>query len=367
MSIKTGVDSSVPNESGDYNVKQSLKQRARVRKIERLTKSGSPIPAQIKDAGEYARFFNLYKDVFIPYAGTENYTSQGLLNFLLSLSQLSPTKCSVIRSQYQFALSGKIQIVRAMDTDFDVEQDPEDVSEQEKRDFVGFVRQVEIIGIDGHPISFREYARIRHEYITACGNFYVLVSRFESLGVRKIQFRIIEPNECLYVVTPEGEPRIIGVSKYWTHDYITRNPVSLYPAYPEFIEEDGVERSIIHEKTNGTWYGRPEDMGSMLYQFLEYQNVDYLNTETKSRFTGQVFIEVEEAENASLIDDEESQSNGFDSFADEIQENFSNKSDEPLTVMITSRPYKAGPAQVVQFRPGSKIFRKVQPNPFSVF
>jgi len=331
-----------------------LKTRAKARKLQRLTGAKSPIPAQIKDTGEYKNFFATYKDVFIPYAGTVNSTSQSLLNFLLSLSELSPTKGSIIRAKYLFSLSGKMRIQRNLDFNFDFEGDT-DPGEDQKRSFIETLRdRIKLFGSDGRELTIKDFVKVRQRHLEACGNFYFFVSRSELLGDRRIEYRIIEPDECLYLITPEGDPKILATSKYWSLDYIRRNPPRLTPVYPNFAPDDtGVERSIVHEKTDGRWYGRPEDINSMLYQFLEFQNVDYLNTETKSRFTGQVFIEVEEADPNTIISDEESQESGFDSFADELHENFSNKTDDPLTIMVTSRPYGARHALVEQFRPNT--------------
>ena len=88
------------------------------RRLVRYQGSASPVPEQIRDQGDYMKFFRMYKDVFIPYAGADNYTSHSLLYFLLSLSEVSPTKCSVIESKKVFSLSGAIDIQRLEDPDF---------------------------------------------------------------------------------------------------------------------------------------------------------------------------------------------------------------------------------------------------------
>ena len=108
-SIVSGVaDNSTPSE---LNPKQIMQRRNRRRKVNRLTSAKSPTPAQIKDADEYKKFFADYKETYLPFAGTDKYSSHGLLGFLLSLKEISPTKSAVIRSKIEFALSGMIDIV----------------------------------------------------------------------------------------------------------------------------------------------------------------------------------------------------------------------------------------------------------------
>jgi hypothetical protein len=350
--IKTGVPSSADDE---LNLKQRLQRRNKAKKTMRLAKRQSPIPAQIRDSEEFSKFFKFYKDVFIPYAGTHNQSSQGLLTFLLTLKELSPTKCAIIKSKKQVALSGKIDITRKADPDFNLEQNNE-ASTTEKLALYEFIKEnLEFRGVGNERLSLKQFAHACFEMDETCGNYYVLISKVETAGQRQIQYRIIPPDECLYLATQEGDPKLIAVSKIWDLNYIQRNPIKKYAVYPNFLEDDeGVERSVYHCKSGSyRWYGRPDDIGSLLYQFLEFQNVDYLNTQTEGNFTGQALIELEEGEGESIIDDADAQESGFDSFADQMQESFSNKSDDPLTIMMLSRPYGAKNAFVYQFSPNT--------------
>lgn len=350
--IKTGVPASNDDE---LNLKQRLNRRNRAQKTMRLAKRQGPIPAQIRDSDEFSKFFKFYKDVFIPYAGTSNSSSQGLLTFLLSLKELSPTKCAIIKSKKQVALSGKIRITKRIDPDFDLELDDQAATNERMAVYEFIKDNLEFRGVGNEVLSVKEFAKACFEFEESCGNYYVLISKVETLGQRQIQYRIIPPDECLYLATKEGDPKIIAVSKHWELNYIQRNPIKKYAVYPDFDqEEDGVERSIYHCKSgNYRWYGRPDDIGSLSYQFLEFQNIDYLNTETEGKFTGQVLIELEEGEGESIIDDAGAQESGFDSFAQQVQQSFTNKSDDPLTIMVLSRPAGASSAFVHQFQPNT--------------
>lgn len=340
-------------DDGTVSVKEGLKRKGRKSRQAKIIQAKSPIPEQIKDKDEYREFFKTYKDVFIPYAGTDRHTSNGLLGFLLSLPDLSPTKNSVIESKAFYSLSGKIKISKKIDPEFMVEREDQQPGADEAQIFIDFLKELDLRGVDGQPISIRDWANIRLSHIETCGNFYYLVSKSVLAGSRAIQFRIIPPDECLYLATKDEEGQVIAVSKYWTEDYITRNPPKMYAVYPESLtDESGVERCMVHEKTRSgdtRWYGRPRDMGSLSYQFLEYQNADYLNKETEGGFTGKVFIEVEEAETGSIISDEDSQQDGYDSMADQLELSFTNKSEDPMSIFFTTRPSGARGAVVDQF------------------
>ena len=353
MALVTGVPNKDVNK--EPNLKERLKKRNKQRKTVRYVGAKSPIPAQIIDQEEYAQFYKIFKDVFIPYAGTDNGTADGMLRFLINLSEVSPTKWAVIDSKQRFSLSGAIEVHKKTDPDYLIEDEVEEVSIQDRKDFIGWIKEsIELIGTDGRKISVKSFAKARLKSIEECGNFYFLMSKVDVLGNKKLQCRIIEPTQCKYAVVGDGEEPIIGVSKVWTLSYIQRKKPKYYPRYPEFDLVDGVERCIVHEKNdNGRWYGKPNDLASLNYQYLEYQNSDYLNTETENQFTGKALIEFEAAEGQNVIDDEGSQDNGFDSFADEVAYTFSPKSDDPLSLMVTERPAGANAVFVHEFSPNT--------------
>ena len=50
---------------------------------------------------------------------------------------------------------------------------------------------------------------------------------------------------------------------------------------------------MFHIKIQPEWYGRPDSMASLLYQYRRFQDANYLIMESDNNFTGKVFIEIE--------------------------------------------------------------------------
>lgn len=312
----------------------------------------SPIPATIKDADEYARFFKQAKDVFIPYSGTSEYSSHGLLGLLLALRELSPTTSGVLLAKKRFALSGKINIIRQADEVFDI-GDVEQASEAEKNNFKDFASEVFWRDLSGKPVSPRQIGKWISDDLESTGNAYLEVILTETQGVKSAYVDILRPEDCLYMHTSPGEEQLIAVSPIWTSEYINRNPPRILPVYPALGEVEDAVRTIIHVKEgNYSYYGRPQALAGLNYQYFEWQNSDYLNKTAYSQFSGQVFIEVEDAEQIAG-QDIDAEDSGFQNFAQQAQSNLTNKADDLQTLLISSRPYGAKPAFIFQFSPNS--------------
>lgn len=311
----------------------------------------SPIPAQIEDGEEYARFFKTFREVFVPYAGTNNHTSHSLLHFLLSLSELSPTQAGVIRAKKFFAFGGKVKVARRDDPVFDIGEIGE-VSASEQQSFLDFLKLIQIYDASDNLISVRDLAEFWLQDDEGCGNLYFEIVKAQ-VGNEKV-FRVYthSPTHCLYLATNKYEPRYIAISPYWTIDYLNRKGFDVLPVYPNWSDnEDGVMRTIVHIKSgNYTWYGRPISIASMLDQFFEFQNADYKTKAVANHFMAQALIEFEDGE-GSMIDDEAPKNAGFPSFARQMELNFTNESKRPQRVMAVTRPPGAKEAFVHEFKP----------------
>ncbi len=311
----------------------------------------SPVPATIKDAKEYERFFKDYKDVFIPYSGTAEYTSHTLLGLLLSLKELSPTTSGVLLAKKRFALAGRVDVVRNEDETFDLGE-VEPATDQEKRSFFEFHQLTQWRDVAGMPTTPRDFAGWVSDDLDTCGNAYIEVTLSDTIGERSATFDLLRPSDCLYVVTEPGQDKVIGVSPIWNKEYIERKPPRMLPVYPAFGEENGVRKTIVHVKSgNYAWYGRPQALSALNYQYFEWQNSDYLNKAAYSQFAGQALIEVEDPEPApgDPLDDD----TGFDNFVEKAESRLTNKADDLQRLLFSSRPYGARPAFVFQFTPNT--------------
>lgn len=331
-----------------HNPKVSMARRNR--KKFRFSSPDSPIPVEIQDAGELKRFFKSYSEVFVPYRGTDEFTSHSLQSFLISLCDLSPTQGAVIRSKKSFAFGGKIDIVKRLDPVFNLENNSE-ASSPEKSEFYEFVKLINLFGPGNLKINFREFAQWRLQDLESNGNFYFEIIEAETLGQKMFTVVIHPPNHCLYLATEKGEQRYIAISPIWTLDYLNRKRPDVLPVYPTFTTaKNGVRRSIVHNRTGGIWYGLPGSISSMLSQYQEFQDRDYKSKQTKGKFMGDALIEVEGDNPEHFRNNDE---DGEDDTITRIEENYTNKGDDPQSVVMMTRPYGSKQAYVYQFTPNT--------------
>ena len=297
----------------------------------------NPVAAQIEDGAELKRFFKEYGDVYVPYAGTNEYTSHALRAFLTSLADLSPTKTACVNRVESFCFGGKVGLVRRQDAVYDLEVSPE-IGPSEKQGFYDFIRLLDVFSSDGSKISFRKLAKFNFRGLKGPGEYFIEMQKTELGGIPKFSAIVRKANHCMYLATPLGVDRWIAISPYWNYDYIQRNTPDMVPLYPNWVEDGGIMRSMVHIKNDdGFWYGRPDDIGSMMDQYYEFQTADYKSKQTKSAFIGQAFIEVEDDNPEYSMGD--SSAGGFQDLVQQFEQNFTNKSEDPQSVILSTRPY----------------------------
>jgi hypothetical protein len=158
-----------------------------------------------------------------------------------------------------------------------------------------------------------------------------------------------------------GESRVVGISPIWTDAYLKKNPPRFLPVTenfdsPVWFSENGVNKTVFQLKAgSNTWYGRPQSESADLYKYREVQDALYLVKQSAANFVGQLIIEVEDddPETAPATNEGEAVEAGFNSFADRIEQNFTQKGDDPQSVLVTSRPYGSRPMLVHQIKPNT--------------
>ena len=336
------------------NIKATLANSGRRRRYSalRFDSPVNPVPAEIRDAKEYRRLFGGLKNIFVPYAGNERYSSHALLNFLYTLAEVSPTQSGIIGKKQRYAFGGKVRVVRRQDKDFDIG----DVQEVDQATQLRFIREflplIEILDNSQQRISVRDLARFQLSDDERCGNFYFEIVK-SSVGSAKT-FRVFthDPRHCAYLPTDKDEPRYVAITPIWSFEYMLRNPPAVVSVYPNWqVDQDGTERTIVHIKNgNFVWYGRPLSVASILDQYLEFQNADYKCKHTSTSFMGQALIEIEQAPGMpALNNDTAAQENGFGDATEEFAANFTNIADNPQRVLMMERPAGAKEAFVHEF------------------
>ena len=310
----------------------------------------NPIPEEICDSDELKQFFQKWN--LVPYSGTTKESGQSLLSWYQMLAQLSPTHSACISKKLKYAIGGKAGIVVALDPEFDTGEETKPIAAAEKVKYRDALN--EFIEFEKGLGKFHRSLGWSYE---ATGNAWVELSYSETIGVGRAHAKPHKVTHCLYVNTKAGEPRIVAISPKWADAYLDKNPPRYVPLFPNFVrDENGAMRTILHLKNgDNTWYGRPESQGSDIYKYREVQDEMYLVKQSASNFTGQLIVEVEDddPENAPAIDEGAAHDAGFDSFAQRFEHSYTQKSSDPQSVLVTSRPYGSKPMFVYQMRPNT--------------
>lgn len=316
----------------------------------------NPIAEQIADTDDLKKLFADFK--FIPFAGEDAHTGHNLLRFLLSMRTLSDTHGSCIETIKTYCFGSKIEFVKETDNVFDTGDDAGEVDKSTRKQYAEFLRNVKI-NIGTH----KDLAETIFDSYKTTGNAYYTLTLSQTLGVKSASINYYSADRCMYYFTEKNEPKVIAISPKFTTKYLRENPPKLVPVYPNFMTDElGNQVTIFHLKDGSfEWYGRPDSMHAFQSQYVEFQNANYIINTADNGFTGKVLIESEADDpqhSSGLAEDEQGD---FDSVFDRWKENFSQKGDDPASLIILERPYGSKPTFVHEFSPNTNenYFEKI--------
>ena len=308
----------------------------------------NPIPGEIADPSELTKMFEEYK--IVPFAGSGSKTGDSLLLWYMMLAKLSPTNAACMNKLTKYAFGSKAALVRATDPEW--MQESAELSQSEQLSAQQQIK--ELVQFSGGTKQF--FASACNAY-QQTGNVFVEVTASTFNGQTRATLKVHRTMQVRYSNTPKGEPLELLISPVWKSDYLKKNPpreVYLYPVWGQ--RKDGAVSTMFHLKNgDNDWYGRPPSEGGDLYKYREVQDAIYQIKQAAGNFTGQVIIEVEDddPENAPALDDKAANDAGFNSFSQRFEENFTQKSDDPQSVVVSSRPYGSRPMFVFQVKPNT--------------
>lgn len=331
------------------NPKQRMRGRKKSRSLD-IYGVQNPIPEEVADSDELRKMFQQWN--LVPYAGTTNGSGQSLLAWYQMLAKLSPTHSACISKKLKYAVGGKAAFVRTLDTEFDLGEEVQPMTTAEKVAYRDALN--EFIDFDG---GIGHLHRDLGQSLEENGNAWAELSFSETIGVGRAKVKAHRATHCLYVNTKPGEPKVVAVSPKWTSEYLSMHEPRYVPRFPNFTrDKNGVIRTMFHLKNGtNTWYGRPESQGSDIYKYREFQDQIYLTKQAAGNFTGQLIVEVEDSdpEFAPAIDEEGAQEAGFSSFTERMEQSYTQKSENPQSILVTSRPFGSKPMYVFQIDPNT--------------
>lgn len=323
--------------------------RSRV-KSAHLFRLQNPIPAEVRDVGEIKKMFKGWN--FVPYAGTSGDSGHALLAWYSMLAKLSPTNAAAISKKIKFAFGGKAKVVRALDPEFEIQGEVAPPTASDELLYVEKLKQ--FVSFEGGVSAFHH--DLAHEY-EENGNGFVELSISTVMDQTRCSLKLHKTENTLFVRTEKGEPRAVAISPIWGEKYLKENPPRILPMFPVFREDEGVQRTVFQLKAgDGFWYGRPQSQGADLHKYREVQDSMYQVRAAASDFTGQLIIEVEDDNPiyAAPIDDANAARAGEPGFVEQFEKNYTQKGDDPQSVLISARPYGSKPMFVFQVAPNTK-------------
>lgn len=309
----------------------------------------SPIIDEIIDEEQTIKTFNSLP--LVPYAGAGGKSFMSLVSFLNSLRYMSPTLGSCINSIKKYAFNGKIDLVKRIDNVFDLGKiEGEVLKESQKIRFLEWYRE-----------SFNDVDNIMklstdmYDFMRDNGNIFIELTHVETNGVKSSYIKLLRTENVAFVYNTNLTPNKIAHSLRWDYDYIKGTPPRILPVYPNYVQKGSIYKTVIHIKNgNFTWFGRPDWISAWRAAYNEFQNQDYYIKISNSNFTGKILLEFEVSDYENddpfeFRDTVETQNTEL-SPLDKIELNFTAKSEDPQTVMVTTRPYGSKPVFVHEFK-----------------
>lgn len=330
--------------SDTFNYRKEYERQlaARPRRLIRAEQLQDPIPETL-DESLYSGIFRAGKDepYFLPYAGQGYNSTHSYLDMLIKLARLSVTHGSCISSKNFICFGGPMSIVG--DQSKYVFQESRTISNAEKQAYIETISQY-VPTLD--PMSIMSEA---FQWGQKCGDRYYLLEGNADFATIKV----LDPRKALYYVDPEIDYQTIAVSdKRFTYQVKKDKDYVIVPKAPVVGEYSGeiTWRTILHFKDGqNPIYGRPEVEHGLTTIFRENMDDNHLLKSSANHFTGRGFLEFEDAPiPVNQTNDEDAQEDGYLDFSEQVEMNLTNKAEDPMGLMVMSRPYGSTAATLLQ-------------------
>lgn len=335
-------------EPGTYNPKLDKQPKYRSGMFQVFNSLANPFPKEINDPKEIKDVYKKYP--IIPFAGSRESTGDSLIAFYDLLYSLSPTNGSCINKKSAFAFGSRPTASLAVDPDFDVGLEENDLSPQIKTAYRDTLYQYIIFD---RPI--RQFHRVLCTNYQKTGNAWIKLSIGNTLGQYRAAMAIKKQDHVRYL-DRDGSAQV-AISPIWTEEYLKKNPPDVVPIYPNFkVGAGGTMETMFHLKAGeNDFYGRPESNQSDMSKYSEVQTTFYRIRSAYGEFTGKLILEAEAENPKAMLDesDTDARESGYLDEQHRFEDNFTQKSDDPQAVYVTYRPYGSRPMFVYSVPPNS--------------
>lgn len=302
--------------SEPYNIKTDGAKFARAqRRSKTLGTYGDPVADEIKSLTAVGMNYQGFS--VIPFLDGGDAT----LHFLRKMRELSPTQGACHNNIKDYVMGGQFYATPRKEPGF---SHPEEfdvaASVADHNYLIDFIKNLnpEMTGqkfVETGESIFDNYKGngqgwLKVEFITVADVRHVY---FENIDAEKGKY--MNPNE--YDSLTGSNTLLISSSGFTNTPDEQLELIDEYPAQTDY--GNGRIATVIPYKRKAPgrdWYGLPDHLASLYFQFLEVQNGEYITEGYANRWTGKVFFET--------VMDDESEDDG-DNFVSEIEYLFTNK------------------------------------------
>jgi len=310
----------------------------------------SPIASEVIDPVAIARTMKRFP--IVPYAGTSKASSHSWLNFFYSLAQQSVLHAACIRKKSIYAFGVPVLL----------NESGEEVEEVSLSDALApFL----FSSTQGKGLS--NFAKSVNFQLEAIG-FCVCIIRVATVaGVTRVSLSEVPAGWGLRMRDPNTGFDGFAISPNFSDDYLRKYPPEILPQFPEFEERDGVFVSASMVSAGGAVnYGRPPAMSASASAFESILNTNYRSSSASSAFVPRLILEFEAGDATTGPDSSDAGDiaggEKDSAFAREFVKRYTNKGDDPPSIMVTERPIGAAPVSAIQVnaQANADYFERIQ-------
>lgn len=245
-----------------------------------------PIGDEIRDPENTKLFYQNFP--IIPFLDDSDTT----LFFLRKMAEQSVTHGSCIDTISDYAIGGEFDVVNksiagVFNTKLDVQTVPKAILYQ-------YIEFIEKLSPSYGASSMLEIAEAAYQNLQIYGNIFMRVDLLAINGKKYVNFKIIDCENIRYISKPKSPKQEFIIAPNFTKYNITSNNFEIIPRWPYSSTQGNTISTIIHfknQKVMRKFYGLPRSIQSIRFQYLEFQNAQWINEGFASDFTLRAFFE----------------------------------------------------------------------------
>jgi len=306
----------------------------------------NPLPQQLRDTEKLRNFYREWN--LVPYAGNSTASSHRFLSILCDLYDLSPSQGDCIESLKSWCFGSNLDLV--VNPVEGMVSDPDLVSAEEKKAWGEWMKS---LGVS--PVDILEITKLLFQDYKKTGNAWLIYRETVVGEAKAVSLEFTDSLKVMFLNTEPDEPKAVVVSNdFFAGTWLTEEP-KLYRVFPEFTEEENGQRvTMFHFKNkrdHSDWYGRPDSLQSLFWQFVEWRSTVRTAKITDSDTTSKGILAVQAHHPAGNVASSDGEPDGFSlsTLASAIRKTTTNRGDfqEAESLGFMKYPHGANPPTMI--------------------